>query len=150
TASSVTRPAGRIQPEEWLPPSCAFVRACSPAGGSFFAADAAGPVYNERAFRGGDPRVLAPTPQETPMNRRTLPGRQAPACRAAALAVCGGLLLWAAPASAGGAGKGDKGKPKPPDVRQAVGHVASPSATVFLCEGPGKGCRPLRERGLVF
>jgi hypothetical protein len=102
-------------------------------------------------FAAAIPRILAPTTQETPMHRRTLTGRLAPACRAAALAACGGLLLWAASASAGGAGKGgDKGKPQPPDVRQAVGHVASPSATVFLCEKPGAGCRPLRERGLVF
>jgi hypothetical protein len=90
------------------------------------------------------------------MNRRTPKGRSAPAC-AAALAACCALVFWPFAASAAGApGKGDKGdkdgkgKPGPGDVRHALGQVASPSATVLLCEGPDKSCRVLRERGLVF
>jgi hypothetical protein len=86
------------------------------------------------------------------MNRRTRTGRLAPACPAAALAACCGLLLWSAPAGAGGApGKdGGKGKPRPPDARPAIGQVVSPAATVLVCEGPGNDCRALRQRGLVF
>src|SRR4051794_18643542 len=54
--------------------------------------------------------------------------------------VCGSLFLGMTAADAGKAG---------PDARRGLGQCLSAPGTLIVCEGPGKACRAVKQRGLV-
>jgi hypothetical protein len=60
------------------------------------------------------------------------------------------LLLLLLRTGLAAAAKEKQPKQPPPDVRRGLGQCVSPSGTLLLNEGPGKGWHAVRGRGIVF